>query len=1126
MKRTRRASIIDSIDIVYSSDHDMNSPSTLRRETPKKIDNFFAPIKKNLFPSNENNSSANNCFCIVDDDDDDYNEEEEEKNDVVLLEKSSPVRKTDSMQLERRSTESMQQNSSPNTDSTVLSKAATKVLTIDENLDEDDILEDIDSIPTVEDKQRLSASKRSRTVIDDDDDDDNSSSDDDDNDILEHTPKKKKLNRLRRTSSLEKKDFQAFYNTWKRNNNVSPRVIDDDDDDDDDDAMTITSTSSSTSAVTTIPNKESENKDPFSFLDDCLFNDDDDTNGLGSEHDDGIELENSSSRKRLRKTSDVITSSIVIDDDDDDDIFNKDNYDDNDVNSNSDNNNDDDDVEITSETKPNKGIQDDDDNENAIMNTNNKNEEEEEEEEEEVDSIEGIMNMCENCSTKLYNFIEKYRKPKLSGVTSSTQCTASQLQSASNQEGQPELQPSILKGELKNYQLVGMNWLYLIHRFDMNGILADEMGLGKTVQAIAFLSLLYEKGIGGPHLILVPASTLENWERELQLWCPTLKVLVYYGSLKERGFIQDSVRASRDLQCGKPISSLKYNVVLTTYSMACSKYDRSFFLRSDFEYMIIDEAQNIKNAKSMRFEKLLRIPSQRRILLTGTPLQNNLNELWALIHFLMPDIISHSTLRKYAFVKGDEDRSIERMKKILSPFILRRLKSQILTEMVPKTRVVVECEMPEEQHRLYTALMSTSKSRLSKISTKGNDGGSDSDTITISSSSPSPSVTPSVRNSSSLSSSMGMKTRGRDKESGCDVINLDSDNDSEDNGTEILCTESSNSNDGKGKSKPKTSGYVDCDNSDDAYDVIDLVDDDIDIDNDGFTSNKHGTKNGGDNKGTSYAHIVNNIVMQLRKMANHPMLSRSFYSDDTIRKISTAIVSNPHNGDMRFSGMTASMVHEVLSTWSDFDVHSLCCDKVFLHEYRLLVDDLFCSGKLSKLREMLLGTLREKKVLVFSQMTRVLDIIEIALRYDGVSYLRLDGSTPVGERQTLMDKFNEKSGAYVFLLSTRAAGVGINLASADTVVFYDISFNPQVDRQAEDRCHRIGQKNPVTIYKLISKDTIDESMLKLAADKQVLHDKVFEEGKFGESQQQSQKITVNKKKWMTEILSSLFVSKK
>lgn len=673
--------------------------------------------------------------------------------------------------------------------------------------------------------------------------------------------------------------------------------------------------------------------------------------------------------------------------------------------------------------------------------------------------------MCEDCSTKLYNFIEKYKKPSASS-SSSSQCTASQLQ-----EGHPELQPSILKGELKNYQLAGMNWLYLLHRFDMNGILADEMGLGKTIQAIAFLSLLYEKGIGGPHLIVVPSSTLENWERELKMWCPTLKVLVYYGSLKERAIIQDSVRASRDLQCGKPIHKLDYNVVITTYAMACSKYDRHFFLKSNFEYLIIDEAQNIKNAKSMRFEKLLCLPSQRRILLTGTPLQNNLKELWALIYFLMPDIISP----KRTFAMGNEDMSISRMKKILEPFILRRLKSQILAEMVPKTKVVVECDMSAVQQKLYAAVMALSKRQWSKIS---------SETVTISSSSPSPTVTPSLDES---------KKKKRDRRKSCDVINLDSDDeDGNDNSDSCIIV---------------NSGINDC-----CDDIV--IDDDCE---------EVG------NRGSSHAHIVTNIVMQLRKMANHPMLSRSFYNKEIINKIALGITTNPHNGDMRFSGMNASMVFDVLNTWSDFDIHSLCCEKPFLHEYRLLVDDLFCSGKLSKLREMLLGPLSEKKVLVFSQMTRVLDIIEIALRYDGISYLRFDGSTPVSERQALVDKFNAKSGAYVFLLSTGAAGVGINLASADTVVFYDISFNPQVDRQAEDRCHRIGQKNPVTVYKLIAKDTIDASMLKLADDKQLLHDKVFEEGEFDEDEHQhkhNKDQSMIKKRWMNEILSSMFVSKK
>ena len=1016
MKRLNR---LGELTVVSNPAHQLSCHSSRQ---VGKIDSFFAPVRKNLFssssssssagtgPQNENSSSVHNCFCIVDDD---Y-----EGDDTTSFPTFSQQKQKDLMPRHSSVTEPTT-TSFISKDEHQLNKTPPKVLDCD-----DDILLGLDSIPTVEEEEKREEELARKRTLEKNEDD-----------ALGFTPKKK-LCRLRRTSSLEKEGFQTFYNDWKKR-------------------------SSSKNSLEARHDIEAKAKDPFAFLDDCVFDDHSNTYDEFNDYDDDSNKNSSDTkgRKRLRKKSDIISnsnSSIVISDGSDDGCGSSSNSFGDIITLDSPKAEDDSDEIIVENSNSNSNSNSNNNKAEQVTVTEEVEAEvvEDDEKDEEEDTIEGILSMCENCSTKLFNFIEKYRKPKAgpTPMIAASQCS-SQLPAASTaaaQDGQPEMQPSILRGELKNYQLVGMNWLYLIHRFDMNGILADEMGLGKTVQTIAFLSLLYEKGIGGPHIILVPASTLENWERELQAWCPTLKVLVYYGTLKERAAIQSSVRPSRDLQCGKPISKLDYNVVLTTYTMACSKYDRPFFMKSNFEYMIIDEAQNIKNAKSMRFEKLLRIPSQRRILLTGTPLQNNLNELWALIYFLMPDIISRSTLRKHAFVKGNEDRSIERMKKILAPFILRRLKSQILTEMVSKTHTVVECDMPEAQCKLYADMLLSSKSQWSKMVSK-KDG-------------PDPTTN-------------GSSDEDSNSEDDCIIVGDDA-----------------------SSHKPDSSD-----------------DDDDDSDNETAMTSKK--KEAGS---SSYAHIVSNIVMQLRKMANHPMLCRSFYTDKTIEKIAASIASHPSGDDMRFSGMNASMIHQALNEWSDFDVHSLCCGKPFLHEHRLLVDDLFCSAKLSKLREMLLGPLSTKKVLVFSQMTRVLDILEIALKYDGISFLRLDGSTPVSERQTLVDAFNAKQGAYVFLLSTGAAGLGINLTSADTVVFYDISFNPQVDRQAEDRCHRIGQKNPVTIYKLIAKDTIDANMLRLAADKQLLHDKVFEEGKYDA---QSQKLTFSKKRWMTEILSSMFVTK-
>eukprot|EP01122_Echinamoeba_exundans_P012211 TRINITY_DN5051_c0_g1_i1.p1 TRINITY_DN5051_c0_g1~~TRINITY_DN5051_c0_g1_i1.p1 ORF type:complete len:826 (-),score=206.62 TRINITY_DN5051_c0_g1_i1:59-2512(-) len=201
-----------------------------------------------------------------------------------------------------------------------------------------------------------------------------------------------------------------------------------------------------------------------------------------------------------------------------------------------------------------------------------------------------------------------------------------------------ERAPSCLTHKLKDYQLIGINWMYCLNQEGLNGILADEMGLGKTIQSIALLALMYEKGDYGPHLVVVPASTLSNWERELRKWAPVLNVCQYYGSQQERAYIQDDISRQRRRATGGKWDKDNYNIVLTTYQMATRKEDSNFLKKFQFSYMILDEAQNIKNQGSMRYKNLFRQKTKHRILLTGIPLQKNLDQLWALLQILTPQL--------------------------------------------------------------------------------------------------------------------------------------------------------------------------------------------------------------------------------------------------------------------------------------------------------------------------------------------------------------------------------------------------------------------------------------------------------------------------------------------------------
>eukprot|EP00727_Mastigamoeba_balamuthi_P014404 m51a1_g9589 putative swi snf-related matrix-associated actin-dependent regulator of chromatin subfamily a containing dead h box 1 isoform x2 (815) ;mRNA; f:1016305-1019105 len=545
------------------------------------------------------------------------------------------------------------------------------------------------------------------------------------------------------------------------------------------------------------------------------------------------------------------------------------------------------------------------------------------------------------------------------------------------------IRPVSLACELRPYQAEGVAWLYATRERGVNAILADEMGLGKTAQVIALLALLLERGeSSGPHLIVVPATTLGNWERELEKFCPSLNVLVYYGSQDERLSLRS---CHRPQSCRKGLDATSINVVLTTYNIAVGRGDHNYLLKWAFDYLVLDEAHAIKNAASKRFGQLFSFETQRRVLLTGTPLQNNLTELWSLLHFLMPSVITrskNSVLYKQITVGAAEER-LQKMKKVLSPFILRRLKSDVVAgEVAEKTEYVDECPLPAHQRRLYEGLMDRGRTTWGS------------------------------RNSASA------------KHEGAEATE----------------------------------------------DVLE----------------------------------VSNFLMELRKMANHPLLCRrTSYTDSDVGAMVPAVLAGCRSDRSlsTFCGLDHDEAKEELAAWSDYQLHRLCCSVDGLGRLALGPDALFDVAKIAGLKRLLDEQRRRSavpKVLVFSQMTRVLDILEEFLRHEEWEYVRLDGSTPVADRQGLVDEFNDagEGSPSVFLLSTRAAGVGINLTAADTVIFYDCAFNPQVDRQAEDRCHRIGQDRPVSVHRLCATGTIDRHILELGRSKKRLNDAMLDEGVF------------------------------
>ncbi|TPX55248.1 hypothetical protein PhCBS80983_g05482 [Powellomyces hirtus] len=557
-------------------------------------------------------------------------------------------------------------------------------------------------------------------------------------------------------------------------------------------------------------------------------------------------------------------------------------------------------------------------------------------------------------------------------------------------------QPSVVNPDLplKSYQLVGISWLYMLHSKGLGGILADEMGLGKTAQVISFLG--YLKALGkpaGPHLIVVPASTLENWRREITKWCPSLNVTSYYGGQSERFSMQQEISDDID----------QTDIILTTYNLCTgAKDDRSFLRRLRCKSLILDEGHMVKNMESARYKHLMSFKASFRLLLTGTPLQNNLMELLALLTFIMPTLFSNiDAFTKIFNIKNSGEtgflsrQRIERAQKIMAPFVLRRKKAQVLTELPGKTQEVQLCKATARQRELYESIIAESRKSLLEASAA------------------------SATADASNSTMNGSKPKR-----------------------------------GKKKAPPPAEG----------------------------------TRKG-----------LSNVLMQLRKAADHPLLFRRYYTDDKLWLMSQQIMR-----ELEYVDANRQYIYEDMMVMSDFELHRLCVKFSAISKHRLQPEHWMDCGKIEVLKPMILK-MRESgdRILLFSQFVMMLDILEAVLDTMGVRYLRLDGSTGVNERQNIIDSYNDTPEVTVFLLSTKAGGFGINLTSANVVVIYDLDFNPHNDAQAEDRAHRVGQTRDVRVVKLVLDKSVEQHILKRAMTKLKLDERVQavdDDGKVGDDE--------------------------
>ncbi len=447
--------------------------------------------------------------------------------------------------------------------------------------------------------------------------------------------------------------------------------------------------------------------------------------------------------------------------------------------------------------------------------------------------------------------------------------------------------PNEVNATLRNYQVDGVHWLEQLRKMFLNGILADDMGLGKTLQAIVALAQLKTPS-SPPALIVCPTSLLYNWKEEFSKFNKAFNVLVIDGIPSQRKKLIASVK--------------KYDVVITSYSLL--QKDVEHYGKVDFSYMILDEAQHIKNRGTRNAKSTKQIRAQHKMILSGTPIENSLEELWSLFDYLMPGFLNSYDrfVEKYIRVSGDEQtQNLQYLRKKVSPFILRRMKVDVLEDLPPVSEITYHTQLSDTQLELYRSYAESARDELVKL-----------------------------------------------------------------------------------------------------------------VERDGFDKVQ--------------IHVLATLT-RLKQICCHPAIFAK---------------ESAESGDSA--------------------------------KYEMLLE--------------LLQTLVEgkHKTVIFSQYTRMLQIMKEDFEKMGIRFVYLDGSSK--NRLDIVNQFNDDPTISVFLVSLKAGGTGLNLVGADTVIHYDMWWNPAVENQATDRVHRMGQKNSVSVYKLVTLGTIEEKIVEMQARKQGLVKKV------------------------------------
>ena len=472
-------------------------------------------------------------------------------------------------------------------------------------------------------------------------------------------------------------------------------------------------------------------------------------------------------------------------------------------------------------------------------------------------------------------------------------------------------QPSYVKhGQLRDFQISGVNFLAFQWCRNDNIILADEMGLGKTVQTVSFINWLrHDRGQQGPFLIVIPLSTLPAWADTFDKWAPDINYIKYVGAPASRSIIQEKELFASNRK-------YKFHVLLTTYEYVIK--DPTFLGSIKWQFLAVDEAHRLKNRKSELYAILMNFNIPSRLLITGTPMQNNLPELASLMNFLKPgqgDVADELDLNTETAAQ-----KLAELQAAIDPLIIRRTKSKVEKDLPPKSEKIIRVALSDYQLEYYKNILAKNYAAL-------NQGGN------------------------------GQKAS------------------------------------------------------------------------------------------------LLNITMELKKCSNHAFML-------------------PIAEQRRMEGVDRNDRKEVLKTL------------------------ITCSGKMMILEKLLTKLKAEgHRVLIFSQMVNMLNILGEYCVLKGEKFQRLDGTVAAGPRAQAIEHFNSPdSQDFIFLLSTRAGGLGINLTAADTIIIFDSDWNPQADLQAMARAHRIGQTRPVQVYRLVSKDTLEEDILERARNKMILEYLTIQKG--------------------------------